>query len=223
MAYSNPYFRFSKLSEGTFGAILACFAKDLTATSTAEITGVSVRSVNAIFLRIRQRLVEYRDAGNTWPPEPPASGLIHDSAEGRVSVECGECGKYIVLGLLGHRGRIHAEIVPPSLKTMLQALIRGQLTLQAVIGSGHWRGYDGLVDLEFDRLFRVNQEGHGVTPDCWDGIEAFWHFTESRLRKFHGLHGRTFWLHLKECEFRFNQREQDLLTVLKHLLRTYPL
>jgi transposase len=52
MARSNRYFRFSKLSEAKFRHLVRCFALDLTATQTALLTGISVRSVNAIFLRI---------------------------------------------------------------------------------------------------------------------------------------------------------------------------
>lgn len=35
-----------------------CFAMDLTATVTAEMTGISFRSVKTICLKIRQRLAE---------------------------------------------------------------------------------------------------------------------------------------------------------------------
>ena len=63
----NRYFRFSKISEKTFKEILQNFAEDQTATDTANWTDVSVRSVNAIFLRIRERIAtsqenRHRDA-----------------------------------------------------------------------------------------------------------------------------------------------------------------
>ncbi len=223
MVYANPYFRSSKLSEGTFRTILECFAKDLTATCTAKHTGVSVRSVNTIFLRIRQRSAECCEIQNPWLQEPLTSGLIQDSPGNLGEAERGSGGKNIVLGLFDRCGKIYTEIVPHPLKTMLQAIIRGQLTLQSIIGTGNWRGYDGLVDLEFERFFRVSQGGRGSVDGCHDGIEAFWNFTEHRLRKFYGLPGKTFWFHLKECEFRYNHREQDLFSVVQNLLREHPL
>jgi hypothetical protein len=54
----NRYFRRSKISEARFRDLVRCFALDLTATQTAAVTGISVRSVNAIFLRIRVRMAE---------------------------------------------------------------------------------------------------------------------------------------------------------------------
>lgn len=56
-----------------------------------------------------------------------------------------------------------------------------------------------------------------------NGIEAFWSSAKRRLAKFNGVHHHTFCLHLKECEFRFNHRDQDLYQGLLQLLREHPL
>ena len=44
-----------------------------------------------------------------------------------------------------------------------------------------------------------------------------------RLQKFNGVPARTFYLHLKECEYRFNNRTQNLTRELLKLLVRYPL
>ena len=43
-----------------------------------------------------------------------------------------------------------------------------------------------------------------------DGIESFWSFAKRRLAKFNGLTDDKFFLHLKECEFRLNHRNENL-------------
>ncbi|MEF2229282.1 MAG: IS1595 family transposase, partial [Candidatus Cardinium sp.] len=43
-----------------------------------------------------------------------------------------------------------------------------------------------------------------------NGIESFWSFAKRRLAKFNGLTSDKFFLHLKECEFRFNNRHKNL-------------
>jgi len=52
-----------------------------------------------------------------------------------------------------------------------------------------------------------------------NGIESFWSFAKRRLAKFNGLTDDKFFLHLKECEFRFNYRheklEQKALKIMK--------
>ncbi|MBT5795342.1 MAG: IS1595 family transposase, partial [Deltaproteobacteria bacterium] len=41
--------------------------------------------------------------------------------------------------------------------------------------------------------------------------------------KFRGLSKSTFYLHLKECEFRFNHRGQNLYKLLLKIIRKSPL
>ena len=52
-----------------------------------------------------------------------------------------------------------------------------------------------------------------------NGIESFWSYAKIRLVKFHGMDKRTFNLHLKEGEFRFNHRGEDLYKLLLKIFR----
>ena len=56
-----------------------------------------------------------------------------------------------------------------------------------------------------------------------NGIESFWSYAKRRLAKFHGVPREMFYLHLKECEFRFNHRSDNLYAILLELLRYNPL
>ena len=56
-----------------------------------------------------------------------------------------------------------------------------------------------------------------------DGIESFWSYAKRRLAKFNGVPQKTFLLHLKECEFRFNHRAEDLFDRILTLLKENPL
>ena len=58
MVNKNRYYSRSKITEAKFRQLVRCFALDFTASSTAELIGISVRSVNTIYLKIRQRLAE---------------------------------------------------------------------------------------------------------------------------------------------------------------------
>ena len=83
----------------------------------------------------------------------------------------------------------------------------------------------GLVDLGYKKHYRVN---HGADQfvdrkSHINGIESFWAFAKGRLTKFHGIADSTFYLHLKECEFRFNYRNQNLYKLLLKMFRETPL
>ena len=225
MAQSNRYFRFSKLSEKQFRHLLRCFALDLTATQAAGIVGVSVRSANTIFLRLRRKIAAECEH------QSPLEGVLEadESYFGpqRVRGKCGRGagGKTIVFGLFKRGDKVYTAIVPNASKAALQAVIRGRASLGSVLHTDGWAGYNGLVDLGFDKHFRVE---HRENEFAWqgnhiNGIESFWSFAKRRLARFCGVPRHTFYLHLKETEFRFNHRDKDLYRVLIHSLRKDPL
>ena len=68
-----------------------------------------------------------------------------------------------------------------------------------------WQGYDGLVDVGYDKHLRIKKyrkEGSPFTdgPVHVNGIESFWSYTKRRLARFNGVKA-NFELHLKECEW----------------------
>jgi transposase len=52
-----------------------------------------------------------------------------------------------------------------------------------------------------------------------NGIKSFWGYAKNRLVKFKGMDKSMFNLHLKECEFRFNQRGENMYQNLLKLFR----
>ena len=55
----NCYYKCSKISEAKFRYLLPLFALDFTASDAAQLTGLSVRAVNEVYLRLRHRLVAW--------------------------------------------------------------------------------------------------------------------------------------------------------------------
>jgi transposase-like protein len=225
MISKNRYYRRSKISEAKFRQVVRCFALDFTAINASEWTGISVRSVNPIYLKIRARIAESCEL------ESPLQGAVEvdESYFGAHRVRGkrgrGAYGKTIVFGVLKRYGKVYTEIVPDCSKATLQGIIRGHVEPSAVIHSDGWRGYDGLVDLGFDKHFRVHHSENEFASGerHINGIESFWSYAKRRLAKFNGVPKHTFYLHLKETEFRFNHRRDNLYSELLKLLRLNPL
>ena len=51
-----------------------------------------------------------------------------------------------------------------------------------------------------------------------NGIENFRGLCKVRLTRCRGIHKHKFYLHLKECEFRFNRRHEDIYKYLLNLI-----
>ena len=225
MNVKNRYYFRSRIREAKFRQLIRCFALDFTATSTAQLTGISIRSVNAIYLKVRQRIAQCCEL------ESPLQGAVEvdESYFGAQRVRGkrgrGAYGKTIVFGVLKRQGKVYTEIVPDCSKATLQAIIRGHVAPDAVIHSDGWRGYDGLVDIGFDKHFRVHHGNNEFASGerHINGIESFWSFAKRRLAKFNGIPEHTFYLHLKETEFRFNHRRDNLYHAVLKLLRLNPL
>ena len=86
-------------------------------------------------------------------------------------------------------------------------------------------GYNGLVDFGYKKHFRVHHSENEFTRGNAhiNSIESFWGYAKIRLIKFKGMNKNMFNLHLKECEFRFNNRKQNLYSILLEIFRKEPL
>jgi len=225
MIDKNRYYRRSRIAEAKFRQLVRCFALDFTATSTAELTGISVRSVNSIYLKIRRRLAEVCEQSSPLQGAVEVDESYFGAQRVRGKRGRGAYGKTIVFGLLKRQGKVYTEIVPDCSKATLQGIMRGRIDAGTVIHSDGWRGYDGLVDIGFDKHFRVHhgENEFAVGNNHINGIESFWSYAKRRLAKFNGVPKHTFYLHLKETEFRFNHRAVNMYLEILKLLRNNPL
>lgn len=225
MIKKNRYFRRSKISEAKFRQIVRHLSLDLTASECAALTGISIRSINSIYLRMRQHMATWCAEHSPFSGELEADESYFGARRVRGKRGRGAAGKTIVFGLLKRGDQVYTEIVPDASKATLQAIIRGKVDPHCVIHTDGWRGYDGLVDIGFDKHFRVNHGNNEFVKGSnhVNGIESFWSFAKRRLAKFNGIAKHTFALHLKECEFRFNHRHDNLYLALLKLFRNNPL
>jgi len=225
MATVNRYLRFANISEARFRSLLRCFALDLTATQTATMTGLSVRRANDLFLRLRKRLARECEKTSPFRGDLEADESYFGPRRVRGKRGRGAGDKTVVFGLLKRDDKVYTEIVPNAARATLRAAIRGHADLDSVIHTDGWSGYDGLVDLGYARHCRVQHGDNefALGHNHINGIESFWGYAKHRWAKFHGVNRTTFPRHLKETEFRFNRRHQNLYKVLLSLLRKDPL
>jgi transposase len=226
MQQLNRFYKRSKISERKMRQLVRHFALDLTASHAAQLTRLSRRSVTSIFLKIRERIAEECQRASPFAAcEVEVDESYFGARRVRGKRGRGASGKTIVFGIFKRNGCVYTEVVPDCKKATLQAIIRGRVSLDAAINSDGWRGYDGLVDVGYSKHFRVNhgEDEFARGPHHVNGIESFWSYSKRRLQKFNGVSARTFYLHLKECEYRFNNRNKDLSHLLLKLLEKYPL
>jgi len=225
MKQLNRYYRRSRISEHKFRQIIRYFALDLTANRTAQLVGLTHKTVNQIYLKIRVRLAQDCQRASPFSGTVEVDESYFGARRVRGKRGRGASGKTIVFGIFKRNGKVYTEIVADCASKTLQAIIRGRVSVESIIHSDMWRGYNGLVDVGYPKHFRVNHganEFSNVDSNI-NGIESFWSFSKRRLQKFNGVKKETFFLHLKECEYRFNHRDENLYYSILSLLRKFPL
>jgi len=220
----NKYLKGAHLSERKFKEILRLFAEDLTATQIASISGVSRVTVNSYLKKIRLQIArhcesllpaDYRSRSQVSDPSIQHSHLTAVKAEVSQNI------KPVVFGIYRSSDRLHTEILPDVSRSMIHSAVRSSRSiLETQNVSEKIRRFSNVADLGQYRLYNLENEG---TIARADDIDAFWGLTKHRLAKFKGLNRSTVYLHLKECEFRYNNRNEDIYETLLELLQTQPL
>ena len=225
MTRKNKYANRSKIAEKKIRQIMELFAHDLDASQITKITSLNRNTINRYLTEIRIRISEYCQLQSPFKGEIEVDESYFGARRVKGKRGRGAHGKTIVFGIFKRNGKVYTEIVPNCRRSMLQAVIRGRVSLESIIHTDGWRGYNGLVDLGYKKHFRVHhgQNEFARGKNHINGIESFWGYAKTRLSRFRGVHKSTFLLHLKECEFRFNNRGKNLYKLLLGIVRKKPL
>ena len=225
MTSKNKYANRSKISERKIRQIVKMFSLDLDASQITKISNLNRNTINRYLTEIRKRIAEYCERTSPFSGEVEVDESYFGARRIKGKRGRGAFGKTIVFGIFKRNGKVFTDIIPDCRTATLQAVIRGRVDLESIIHSDGWRGYNGLVDLGYKKHFRVNHGQnefvHGKSHI--NGIESFWGYSKTRLSKFRGLSKITFHVHLKECEFRFNHRGENLYRLILKILKKHPL
>lgn len=202
--------------------LLTCFAKDLTAVQASEIAKVHRNTANLWYTHFRHCILEHlrkapRFSGEVEIDESSfgGRGRKRTDAERRQGRRPAN-KKVIVMGILRRGGDVYTHIVPRMDRKTLVPIIHLVVEPGTTIYTDKWRSYDKLRLEDYTH----RQVNHSESFSGRDGIhinsiESFWSFAKRRLSKFNGMSRKNVPLHIKECEFRYNNK--DVLRALKKI------
>jgi transposase len=209
----------SKLTNRIIGNLIEFFVLEVTAIKAAKRLGINRHSAEAVYQHIRKNLLEEceREAIFRGEVEVDESyfGGIQKGHLGRAVVT-----KVPVFGILKRNGTVYTQVVEDVTRYTLEKIIRRKVTLDTVIYSDSFVSYQGLVVYGY-KHHRIDHSKHYALSKKHhiNGIENFWGYAKTRLRRYHGLNRKYFLYYLKEMEFRFNHRKDpDLGKTIKKIL-----
>src|SRR3989339_1720434 len=125
----------------------------------------------------------------------------------------GAKNKTIVFGILERKGKVYTVIVQDvSAKTLMNE-IKSKTKKGSVFYTDGWKSYASLNQygkhniIDHDKEL-VNNHNH------INGIEGFWSFAKERFHKYHGIRMNNYPFYVKEMEFRFNHRNENVFKLL---------
>jgi transposase len=199
---------------------------DIEAKKAAELVHVNRNTVNRIYGKIRERISVLCEAES---PFENGEVELDESYFGARRVRGvrgrGARGKTPVFGMLKRGEKVYTQIVKNCSVREILPIIQGKITPDTVVFSDGFKTYDGLVNFGYKKHFRVkhSQNEFAKGTNHINGIENFWGLCKVRLMRFRGIHKHKFYYHLKECEFRYNNRDKNLYLYLCKLIRNNPL
>lgn len=135
----------------------------------------------------------------------------------------GAVSKVPVFGILERHGKVKVEVVKDvSAKSILEMTIK-TVRRGSIVYTDKFRSYDALMFCGYRHLKVDHKKTFSSGKVYINGLEGFWSYAKQRLIKFHGVSKKKFPLYLKEMEFRYNHRDQDLFILLcKNLCNFVP-
>ena len=124
MINKNRYYVRSRIAEKKFRRIIRYFALDFSASDTARLTDISVRSINSIYIKLRQRLAEACEKSSAIAGHIEVDESYFGPKRVRGKRGRGAGCKTIVFGIFKRNGWVYTEIIPDARKPTLQAVPR---------------------------------------------------------------------------------------------------
>jgi transposase len=221
----NKYLKMTHISERQFRLILKHFCLDISANKTALLTNTNRNTVNRLYNLLRIRVIELglREQ-EVFTGEVEVDESYFGARRVRGKRGRGAAGKTPVVGLLKRQGMVFTKVVRNCSRAELMPVIKGKVIVDSMIYTDGWKSYDGLILSGYShKRIHHHENEFARGKNHVNGIESFWSFAKRRIAKFNGLRNNTFLTHLKESEYRWNHRRENMYKLLLKELRKRPL
>ena len=200
--------------------IIVGFHQQIPASRLAMDLGLNYRTVERVYRKLREVLyhiceLEGAKLSGEIEIDDAYFGGRRKGTRGR-----GARNKSVVLGLLERDGRVYTRIVYSLDAPGLMDLIRRRTRKGSVYYTDSFRSYRSLkrfgkhLTVAHSRQF-ASKPGRKYHSHI-NGIEGFWSFAKHGLYQYRAVSRANFRLYLKEMEYRFNHRNDNLLKNFIH-------
>jgi transposase len=130
----------------------------------------------------------------------------------------GAAGKVPVFGILERNGKVQVTVVPNVTAETLIGLTVKTVRRGSIVYTDKFGSYNSLMFCGYRHLKIDHSKRFSSGKVYINGLEGFWSWAKERLIKHHGVSKENFPLYLKELEFRYNNRNNDIFEIVADYL-----
>jgi transposase-like protein len=221
----NKYVKRSKISEAKFRKIIMYFALELDSQKIAALSSLNRNTVNRYLTRIRCRIVELCEDQARAASCGPMAQTVRQVATHANQALPDAPNSMPVFGIQSRNAHIYTEILSNGIHRTLRRLIKKDAGSDHLAVPEDCLHYDGIVDLNsrwhysLDPVAKKRRQSAGAH----ERIEEFLGFARKRLTTINRNGADHFNLLLKECEYRFNNQDDNIYHLLLKRFRENPM
>ena len=201
--------------------LLIAFRQQIPALRMATDLGINYRAVERVYRKMREILYHICELEGARMSGEIEIDEAYFGGKRKGNRGRGARGKSVVFGLLERDGRVYTKVVYSLTAPTLMEIIRKKTRKGSVYHTDSFRSYRSLK--RFGKHLTVNhsrqfaKQGRKYHSHI-NGVEGFWSFAKHGLYQYRGVSRSTFHLYLKEMEYRYNHRKDNLL---KNFIQLY--
>lgn len=131
----------------------------------------------------------------------------------------GAAGMVIVFGILKRNGLVQVSPLEGRGYREITGKVASQTQPGSLYYTDDWHAYASLA-MRGEHIVIRKEKGHPKGRDHINGIEGFWSYAKNWLYPYRGVPRKYFHRYLGEVAFRFNHRDEDLVPLLRRLMKS---
>ena len=216
--FSGRWINYGRLSCVQWLSLIKLFELEVSVRKMSLQLGLSYRAAYGAVNMIRMAILSHAEdasalLGGEIELDEAYFGGRRKGKRGRAAA-----GKVPVFGILEREGQVQVSVVPDVSAATLMKLTVKKVRRGSVVYTDKFHSYDSLMFCGYRHLKVDHQKYFSAGKVYINGLEGFWNWAKERLIKHHGVSKSRFPLYLKELEFRYNNRNQDLFDQVANYL-----
>jgi len=217
--FSRTYWEQIRVSAYWKGRLLQFFVLGVPAYRLRFFIPLHLRSIERIFRKFRQAIY-----AQSTQESPVFSGTVEMDETMFGGWQPGKrgwgaSGKHMVFGMYQRNGMVITFPVSDRGRETLLSLVFSHTKPGSLYYTDDWHAYTAL-SLQRNHVVIRKEKGKPRGRNHLNGIEGFWSFAKHWLYHYRGVPREYFHLYLKEIEWRFNHRDENLAPLLRNILNT---